>query len=1060
MDYVAARVDTLSVTTFTPTEEQARVLEHQGPLLVLAGAGVGKTTVLTRRIVDAIARDGVPADQILALTFTRAAAEHMRSRIDADLKARGAITDVNSLVASTYHAFASDIVREFGIRIGVPPTARLLGDAERWGVLDAVFDDLRFRAVVVRHAGTAFDSVLKFVASAQHHLLTPDRIHSWVTAQRVSASGIEVLDLLDQWDEMAAAYATFQERKLRMGALDFGDQILYAVKLLQGFPDVRAALRARHQHLYVDEYQDTNPAQRALLMELADPRNGALFVIGDDDQAIFRFQGANVRNILRLPQEAALAERPPSVLTLVGNRRSRPPILEAANAVAAAIQDRQRKELVHLRDGAAVLGAYVADSDRTEAAWIAGTIRTLQQDAASNDPLATFGNYAVLCRKRALLEVVHDALAAVGIPTQHDQATPLLTRWEIDEVRATLEAIATPDDDVALARIMAGPRWQIGDADLWALARWRMSRRDQALDLDDDRAPPTGIALSDAVLAAPSVPDLSDVARERLAELTEYLEVLADLAVSSSVADLIQEVITRGGFRHELMASGHADDAEALGNLDRLVRLSRSFGGDGMPGLRAFLRFLDRADEADDPNLGDIEPPPTNLEAVMVTTVHKAKGLEWDVVFVPGLAEGQFAPRSGRKTDGEDRPERAPYALRAQAADLPPMATDVFTSDKALRAAQAERSVAMIALDADDERRLMYVAVTRARERLYLSRAIWYGDRKLPVASSPFWDELLATGLFSITDEETPSDTNPNRTRRPNQPASEPDWLGLDAVRLERAIAAADPVPIRTLAGDVPPDELAAARLMVGGVWDRVYQRRAIPPVSGQERVPPITSYSALSTFEICARRYRYLYVDRLPTRPNPALAGGTSLHRLLAAAASASGDSEIMDPDSLGGVFTGVGEEHALQVERYLHSRFATQNPIAVEMPFSLALGSGVIRGTIDRVYRTPNETLEVVDFKTGRQRPAADLERDLQLPVYALAVGELYETPPERIGGALFFIDADVEWQLPWDAARATSTRARLEGLLESLAGSAFPLTENRAHCRFCDFRHICQR
>ena len=1049
------------MSRFVPTLEQREILEHQGPLLVLAGAGVGKTAVLIQRIANAIEQDGVPPEQILALTFTRAAAQEMRQRIAAELTERQSDASPDAIWAGTYHAFAGEIVREFGVRLGIAPNARLLSDAGKWALLDQMFDRLRFDALPVRNAGSVFDNILKFVGDAQNHLLTPDEIDGFVQLTRQTAGGEEVDALLTRWADLSRAYRAYQDVKLDAGALDYGDQILYAVRLLEEFPDVAAELRRRSTHVYVDEYQDTNSAQRRLLLGVIGPNNPNLFVIGDDDQAIFRFQGATVRNILGLPEERSLAGAKPTVKTLVLNRRSRPPLLDLANPIAARIHERRQKDLRHLLDGRAVIGAFVADGDSDEAGWIADTIKRLQASAASDDPLADWDAYAVLCRQRSLMQTAATALEAVGVPFQLTDPSPLLERWEVDELRALLQVIATPDNDVALARVLHSPRWRIGDADQWALARWRRAQTAQPAS-GGEGTHAYGGALLDAVLVPDEVPGLASTAHRRLALLGSEIQDLAQAARTTTVDELVERAIARGGYRKELAAGAHPDDAEALHNLDRLQQLAATFaGGEGLRGLRAFLRFLDRADEAGDADLGEVGRPVSAPNTVKLSTVHRAKGLEWDVVFVPGLARGRFAPRT-RKTSGEDQTTRAPYPLRAERAGLPRFDPAAFSDDESLQAAQEHRDQAIQPLEEDDERRLLYVAITRAKRRLYLSRAHWYGNLKRPSEPSPFWTELLEAELCEVLGEAVASPANPNPRRPPlsASPAGAERELRA-AVLAERRIAAGDAgALVRELLGERPGAAWDTARVEADALLARLATRGPVPNRPSKLVEPPITSYSALDTFQTCERRYRYAFLDKLPRRPSAAIAGGGSLHRALAALNVQAGDGELPDPSDLPGNVEAALRDQPQQLRAFRESRFNRRAATAVEQPFTLALETGVIHGTIDRADRLPDGSIEIVDFKSGKQRPDAALRDDLQLPIYALAAAELYDAPADTVRASFFFLDVPVEWSLPWGAERAAVTRDQLNALLQRLQAGAFPKTDERRHCRHCDFKHICKR
>ena len=1044
----------MTVTGFLPTEEQRAVLEHRGPLLVLAGAGVGKTTLLTQRVIDTIQRDRIPPENILAVTFTHAAANEMRNRITEKLRAQGAAAPADQVVVQTYHGFGGQIVREFGMRIGVSPKARLLNETEKWGILDHVLDRLTFNAIEIRSAGHAYKNILAFAKDAQNHLLTPDDIREYVARLQDAAITPKAESLVQQWEEMAHAFSAYQRIKLEIGAIDYGDQIAYAVDIMRSFPTIAARIRARHPYIFVDEYQDSNPAQRELLLELIDPIDSQMFVIGDDDQAIFRFQGANVRNILRLPDEPRLASNPPAVLTLVGNRRSRPPILDIANRIAQGMTEREPKNLTHIREGQAMIGAYVADTEHGEATWIASQISALRGLKLDKSPPYTWGDFAVLSRTNKTLNVVEQALKNANIPSIRARRDPVLDCTEVDQIRAMLQVLVTPDNDVAMARVLSSPRWRLNELEMRTLTRHRGLIQAQSEATAGDAYVPRP-ALIDAVIDVSNINNISPETSKQLCTLIDEIQHLTTTAQLEPLNDTVKNVIERGAYLQELSVSNEPEHIEARTAVDTFTSLAASFGGTGLYGVRAFLRFLDRSDEAGDTELSSAEPPATDSTHVLLSTIHTAKGREWPVVFVAGL--GLHKPSNEK----QDAISRTPYPLRAQRADLPHFPDEAFTTDSDLATAIQHRDDKLASLDDDDDRRLMYVALTRAREHLYISRAHWDGNRKTPRAPMPYWDEILETGHCAILGDEPASPANPSLTNP--LPAT---WK----TRSARTIAAEN---IEALLEANQTDE-AIATALDGSTIDKTWETlrdsaltdlnltqspRRIPdppsrlPLSG-------TSYSALNNFQACPRRYRHRYIDHLPTRPNPSQQVGSTMHRILAAAGSAVGDILIDDEDHIDGDLHHALANHPELLERFRKSRWGKRPATYAELEFNLSINNHLIRGAIDRIDRLDDGTLEIVDFKTGNHRSPEELHNDLQLPIYALAAGELLGVQPEQIRASLYFLGSDREWNLNWSVEHAVSARRKVTELLDAMTTSAFPKTEDRSKCRFCDFAHVCER
>lgn len=1035
---------------FQPTAEQHAVLEHRGPLLVLAGAGVGKTTVLTERIASLITDDGIPANNILALTFTRAAAQEMRTRIVETLSAQGFDTASTQVVVHTYHGFAGEIVREFGLRFGISPTARPMSKAEQWTVLDEIFDLLHFNTVEFRQPGTAFQTIMKFAANAQAHLITASDISTYVTHLRSTEPAPKAEDLLSKWEDMSRAFSAYQTRKLETGRIDYGDQIVYAVQLLRDTPWIRDSMHRRHPYVFVDEYQDTNLAQQELVLNLHKPQSSRLFVIGDDDQAIFRFQGANVEHIRQLPHDPALAADPLTVKTLVGNRRSLPPILDVANRIVANITDRPEKPLKHLRTGKANVGAYVANTEHDEAAWIADMIHKLK---SSEPSVATWGDIAVLCRRHADIDVVHQALTHSDIPCIRARPTPLLARSEIDEVRATLEALVTPMNDIAVARILAAPRWRLAESDLWALARHRDHHRTTQLQSNGTNYMRRA-SLIDTVIDPSHVADLSQEARSKLETLTTELRMLTEIAQRSSVEETIRAVTTHGQHRDEYAVGFDPNSRESLATINRFEQLSRSFGGRGLNGLRSFLRFLDRADESDDHEINDSGPAAIDANHVMLATIHSAKGLEWPAVFVYGLAK-----RRSNETK-EDDAGRAPYPLRARCSDLPEFPDAAFTTDHAFTSETKSRDLALEDRRLDDERRILYVALTRARDHLYVSRAHWYGSNQYKAKPSPFWEDLIGPD-FPILGEESSSTANPSLTH-PRPPIS---------VGKAKTTATAEHIEQLLAAGEVD----AAVELAMDGTdrpdtWNDLHDRAIAvlhhdfsrPEIHHETNRPEIhtASYTSIKTFHTCPRQYRHLFIDQLPTPPNPAREIGSALHRLLARTGEEGGHIVLHDDNNIRGDLDIVLADKPDLLDRYAKSRWGRRTASHVEVKFSLPIGRYLIRGAIDRVDELPDGTFEIADFKSGKRPPIETLKNDLQLPIYALAVEDTFGVSPDQLKATFCYLGDGQEWSLTWSEDQARSSRIQLTDLLQAMTTSEFPMTEDTSKCRRCDFRHICNR
>ncbi|HLZ36934.1 MAG TPA: DNA helicase PcrA, partial [Mycobacteriales bacterium] len=616
-------------------QQRAAVLHEGGPLLIVAGAGSGKTRVLTHRIAYLLDARGVQPGQILAITFTNKAAGEMKERVAALVGRRA-----RAMWVSTFHSGCVRILRAEAKTLGLSPSFSIYdqGDAQR------------LMTLVCRNLD-----------------LDPKRFPPRALAARVSALKNELVD-----EETLAAraatfvertfaevYAHYQRRLREANALDFDDLITTTVALLQAFPQVAEHYRRRFRHVLVDEYQDTNHAQYVLVRELVggrdatDPPPAELAVVGDADQSIYAFRGASIRNILQFEEDYPDA----TVILLEQNYRSTQTILSAANAVIARNPDRKPKRLwSDTREGAHIVG-YVADDEHDEAAFVAEEI-----DRLADDHRVTPGEVAVFYRTNAQSRVFEEVFVRVGLPYRVVGGVRFYERREVRDLLAYLRVVANRTDTVSLRRILNVPRRGIGE---------RAEACVEALS-QRERVP-----FADALERCAEAPG---IAARSVNAIREFVALLAELRelVGSGVgpADVLEAVLERTGYLRELRDSGDPQDEGRVENLEELVAVAREFEERNPEGsVRDFLEqvaLVADADEIPDADTGG------SGGVVTLMTLHTAKGLEFPVVFLTGLEDGVF-PHS--RSLG-DQPEL------------------------------------------EEERRLAYVGVTRAQQRLYVSRAV------------------------------------------------------------------------------------------------------------------------------------------------------------------------------------------------------------------------------------------------------------------------------------------------------------------------------------------------
>ncbi|WP_116112604.1 DNA helicase PcrA [Austwickia chelonae] len=649
-------------------DQQAEAVRHTGgPLLIVAGAGSGKTRVLTHRIAYLMAERGVKPWEILAITFTNKAAAEMRERVSALVG-----PSARSMWVSTFHSACVRILRRESDRVGLPSNFSIYDSA----------DSQRLMAMVLREMDLDPKRYPPRSFSAQVSNLKNELVDEETFASRVSETNPAERVL-------AEAYSGYQRRLRQAHALDFDDLIMTTVNILQAFPEVAEHYRRRFKHVLVDEYQDTNYAQYVLVKELvgtdapqAGHRPGELCVVGDADQSIYAFRGATIRNIVEFEQDYPQAR----TILLEQNYRSTQTILRAANAVISQNTSRRPKNLwTDSGEGAKIVG-YVADSEHDEAAFIARRIDELG-DRHGVRP----GDVAIFYRTNAMSRALEEVLVRVGLPYKIVGGTRFYERREVKDALAYLRVIANPADTVNLRRILNVPKRGIGDRAEACIAS--LAERD-------------GITFAEALVRPEDAPGL---ATRSAAAITRFVGLLDELrAVDESgagVAAVVGAVVERTGYLEELRNSRDPQDENRIENLAELVAVAQEFdearvAEDGAPSSTALAEFLEQvALVADSDDIPD-DPQAQAQGVVTLMTLHTAKGLEFPVVFLVGMEDG------------------------------------VFPHVRSLGETQ----------ELEEERRLAYVGITRARERLHLTRAAtrsaWGAPQYNP--ASRFLDEVPA----------------------------------------------------------------------------------------------------------------------------------------------------------------------------------------------------------------------------------------------------------------------------------------------------------------------------
>ncbi len=640
----AATADELDALLEDLNPPQCEAVAHgEGPLLILAGAGSGKTRVLTHRIAYLLATDRARPSEILAITFTNKAAQEMRERVERLVGRRA-----RAMWVMTFHAACARMLRADAQRLGYTRQFTIYDQQDSRRLVKRCLDELgidpkRFTPAAVQHQ----------ISDAKNKLRDAD------------AYGKLVGSYFEQ--TVADAYRLYEGELHRMNAMDFDDLLVRAVNVMELFPEVRARYATAFRHVLVDEYQDTNHAQYRWLQLIAGEHRN-LAVVGDDDQAVYGFRGADVRNILEFETDYPEAH----VVKLEQNYRSTQTILSAANAVVANNRGRKSKSLwTDVGQGDAIRLRELED-EHAEARYVTGEAERLVDEGASRSEIAVF------YRTNAQSRVLEDTLVRAQIGYQVIGGTKFYERAEIRDAIAYLTLLVNPRDTGALTRVVNAPRRGIGATSLGRVLGW---------------ANTMGISAWEAAEDAESVPSLGPAAIKAFGRFMSTMRILRERAQESApIAALLEETLRETGYIDALEAERTIEAQGRLENLEELIEVGREYDGTaGDPSLDDFLQQLALVSDAD--------ARTDDQGLVTLMTLHNAKGLEYPVVFMIGCEEGVF-PHSRALDEG----------------------------------------------GLEEERRLCYVGITRARRELYLTYARTrnvFGARSF-AGRSRFLDEVPA----------------------------------------------------------------------------------------------------------------------------------------------------------------------------------------------------------------------------------------------------------------------------------------------------------------------------
>lgn len=1022
-------------------EEQKAAVEYiDGPAVIVAGPGSGKTRVIISKIQHLVDFHGLDPSRILAITFSKKAAEEMVDRLSEVFSYKA-----HEFNISTFHALCWDIVQEFGDELGFRSNVNILDTVGAWILVRKHIEEFQLKHYqpnsdpfkhifdLLRHIGRAKDEGV----TPEDYVKYAEKRRNWYEAELPGLSAEDAavrIAEVEKTEELARFYWFYQEILLRENCLDFGDQISMALMLLQAHPDVRKKVQSRYDYILVDEYQDTNVAQIELLRLLTGP-SGKVCVVGDPDQSIYRFRGASFASFLRFDETYSNRE----TFALTRNYRSTKNILSVAGRLIANNADRYlaEKPVWTGNDDGANVAVLKAPSFVSEAEAAADEILALLHDTPEEE--RRFSDFAILYRAHGHRDEFEKALGRRCIPYRVVGGTGFYEKEEIKDISSLVKCIAGRYDGISLFRVLSLSDWSIPQNDLRKFTRWSSS---------------SGIKLDAALDQISECTELSDQGISGLISAREFLSKASEVASQSSATDACRYIIDNTQILKRYLYDDSPDSRQRAANLAKYLNKVQEFEKTSQDkSLSAYAQYQDYLFDA---GADEEEAEVTDTrDAVQLMSVHAAKGLEWPYVFVVCLSSARFP--TSRRTD------LIPFPDELMREALP-------SGDFHLQ----------------EERRLAYVAFTRAQKRLYLTCVEKKGKK-----ASTFIHEVLGDGVPIEVREVLDVEFDPTV-----ESSSDIDLIERDT---KRAI-------IRALDGSLNPAQLKPHLDLIAfirdlkntpGEWSgllKIFQSDLAPQIEPalSERVQSVIadrmaiqsvnvivppeplhlSYSQISNYEDCPLGYKFAQVLKIPTKAKPYFSFGNSIHQALnqfyeqvKAGKSPSFDDLLAvynenwhkDGYVLKSQEDGYRKDGISALESvYRRHQIDHIVPLQLEWKFTLPVGGHFMHGFVDRIDPMGQGACSIIDYKTGKPRTQKDVDSDLQLSLYALAVRECLGLVPERL--SLYFLSTDEILSTTRTEEQLQMVTEKVLTVADAILSRKFPSNPADFKCGRCDFAGIC--
>ncbi len=975
-------------------KEQKEAVEHQnGPLLIVAGAGTGKTTVITQRIANLIEKGAAKPEEILAVTFTEKAATEMEERVDQLLD-----FGYMDLWISTFHSFCERVLRDHALDIGLTSDFKILDSTSGWLLARQNLDkfDLNYYK--------ALGNPTKFIQALIYHFshckdqeIYPEDYLKYAEYLKTRDDAPEDGET-ERIKEVAQAYHVYQKLLLQNSCLDFGDLINYCLKLFKKRPLILKKYQQKFKYILVDEFQDTNWSQYELIKLLAAPNNN-LTVCADDDQAIYRWRGASFSNIIQFKNDFPNSKQ----VSLIRNYRSCQNILDLSYKFIKA-NDPDRLEFVNKIDkkliaetkGEGIIKHISAQSLDQEVGEVIKKIFELLKE----DKDASYNDFAILVRANDTATPFIKALERAGIPYQFMASRGLYSKPIILDVISYLKLLDNYHEGSAVYRVLNFPIFDIDEKDIATITQY-----------SHKKTKPLYEALEESSL----IPGLSPKTQETIALILSHIKKHSLLAREKSVLEVSLAFLEDSGYLKHLIKS---QDQEKIDLLNQFYKKIKAFDESNIdPLLKNFIAQINLELESGEEGKLEFDPE-AGPEMVKVMTIHGAKGLEFRYVFLVNMVDKRF-PTIERK-DPIELPEQL-------IKDIKP------TGDVHLQ----------------EERRICYVAMTRAKKHLYLTSAKDYGGQREKKISR-FMIEMGFNGQSSGQDIST-------RLASPTRPFGS----------ASRASPAPNPLARRHI--------LSASYL------------------------PKHFSYSQLAAFQKCPMQYKFNFIIKVPVRGKAVFSFGKTLHNTLHAFLKQVNENQKITQESLFGETKSQKPKESLETLQALYEKswiddwydskkqkdeyykkgrevlkqfykdfesnppniFKMNDQLGLEMPFNLKIpassaggGEHTLFGVIDRIDNL-QDGIEIIDYKTGQSKDKLDFEAKEQLLIYQIAAEEVLNIKPKLL--TYYYLEDNKKTSFLGSEKEKADQKEKILQEIEQIKNSNFEPTPGW-QCKYCDFKDIC--